>query len=69
MPQVKIISKKEGFRRAGKAHSENPTIWPDKTFTPEQIDQLKKEPMLIVEILPNPKPTEKNEDPENPKGK
>lgn len=43
-----ITSKKNGFRRCGVAHSEAPTEYPAETFTPEQIEILHNEPMLVV---------------------
>lgn len=48
---ILIISKKEGFRRAGIKHSETPSVYEDDFFTPEQLDQLKSEPMLIVQHI------------------
>lgn len=43
-----ITAKQEGFRRCGIAHSATPIEHPDGTFTPEQIEILRKEPMLVV---------------------
>lgn len=43
-----ITSKKEGFRRCGVAHAATPTEYPDGRFTPEQIEALHNEPMLVV---------------------
>ena len=43
-----ITSKKAGFRRCGIAHPVEPTEYPDGTFTPEQIEALHAEPMLVV---------------------
>lgn len=56
MPAIKIISKKDGFRRCGIAHPAASVIHPDGTFTAEQIKVLKTEPMLIVEEVKEPKP-------------
>lgn len=53
---LKIISKKDGFRRCGVAHPAAPVIYPDGTFTPEQVERLKSEPMLIVEEIPGEEP-------------
>ncbi|MCM0081782.1 HI1506-related protein [Geomonas sp. Red32] len=50
MPQIKILSKKDGFRRCGQEHS-GLKVWPDGTFTPAQVEQLKRDPMLVVEIV------------------
>ncbi len=44
-----ITSKKDGFRRCGVAHPAEPTDFPDGTFTPEQIEILRNEPMLVVQ--------------------
>lgn len=44
---VTVISKKEGFRRGGKAWSETPT---ETTVTPNELAQLQAEPMLIVVV-------------------
>jgi hypothetical protein len=60
---IRITSKKDGFRRAGKAHPDKPTTYPDEAFTPEQLKALKAEPMLIVDVLPGPGP-EPEADPE-----
>jgi hypothetical protein len=43
-----ITSKQHGFRRCGVAHPAEPTEHPDGTFTPEQIEILHQEPMLVV---------------------
>lgn len=51
---IRIISKKEGFRRCGVAHSETPTDYDDDHFTEEELERLNKEPMLIVFEVPNP---------------
>lgn len=69
MPALKIYSKREGFRRCGMAHPVGPVIHPDGTFTPEQVERLKKEPMLIVMEVEEAKPAEKSEgDSKKPKG-
>ncbi len=51
---IRIRSKKEGFRRCGIAHSEKPVDYPDDKFTKKQLQELKAEPMLLVEELPDP---------------
>ena len=48
---IRITSKVEGFRRAGIAHPTKPVDHPAEKFTPTQIDQLKREPMLVVQEL------------------
>jgi hypothetical protein len=51
---IRIISRKEGFCRCGVKHSENPVSYPNNYFTSEQLKQLKTEPMLIVDVFPDP---------------
>lgn len=51
---VRITAKRDGFRRAGMAHSAQATTHAGGTFTEEQVRQLLAEPMLVVEILPEP---------------
>ncbi|WP_089083905.1 HI1506-related protein [Aquitalea magnusonii] len=51
---IRITARDDGFRRAGMAHSATPTEHPDETFTPEQLQELKAEPLLLVEVLPDP---------------
>ncbi|VXC71980.1 conserved hypothetical protein [Pseudomonas sp. 8Z] len=43
-----ITALADGFRRAGVAHSTAGTYWPDDSFTAEQLEQLRAEPMLVV---------------------
>jgi len=57
---IRITSKKNGFRRCGIEHPDQTVVHPDGTFTPEQIKQLKAEPMLIVEEVPENKPGNDN---------
>ena len=47
---IRITSKKDGFRRAGMAHS-GTREYSDKFFDAEQMAELEAEPMLVVEIL------------------
>ncbi|KJV26911.1 hypothetical protein VI06_16225 [Aquitalea magnusonii] len=54
---IRITARDDGFRRAGMAHSATPTEHPDETFTPEQLQELKAEPLLVVEVLPDPATT------------
>ena len=43
-----ITSKKDGFRRAGVAHSARTTEYPDGFFSDEQLELLRQEPLLYV---------------------
>ncbi len=56
---IRIRSKKEGFRRAGVAHSVAPKEYPDDKFSKKELQLLKSEPMLFVEQIPDP-PKDKN---------
>jgi hypothetical protein len=57
-----IVSKQEGFRRAGVAHSEKPASYPDDHFTKEQLDNLEAEPMLRVSHVEDHEPDPITED-------
>jgi len=53
---IKITAKKDGFRRAGMAHT-GAKVYPDDKFTKEQLAALKAEKNLVVEEnVPEPKP-------------
>lgn len=53
---IQVTSKKEGFRRCGVSHPARPTDHPAGSFTEEQVEILKAEPMLtVVEIEEAPK--------------
>lgn len=56
MKVIRICAKRNGFRRAGIAHPDTPVEHPIKRFTPEQMERLAHEPMLIVDILDRPDP-------------
>lgn len=47
---IDITAKRDGFRRAGIAHSEKTQTYPLSQFTKVQLEQLQKEPMLVVAI-------------------
>lgn len=51
---IRVISKVEGFRRCGIAHSEEPRFHPIKSFTREQLLALKGERMLVVDEMDPP---------------
>jgi hypothetical protein len=48
---IKISSKKEGFRRAGMAHTKESKEYSDDFFNAEQLAALKAEPMLDVTVI------------------
>ena len=48
---IEIISKKDGFRRCGVAHSVEPAVHPDDRFTPKELKRLQEEPMLMVRAV------------------
>ncbi|WP_141109671.1 HI1506-related protein [Escherichia albertii] len=45
---IEITARRDGFRRCGVAHSATTKAWPADAFTPEQLEVLKADPMLIV---------------------
>lgn len=51
---IKITAKKHGFRRCGVAHTATPVIYQDGFFSQQEIDILKAEPALLVEIVEEP---------------
>lgn len=51
---IRITAKKDGFRRAGMAHS-GTRDYLDDAFTPREVAALKAEPLLVVEEIQNPK--------------
>lgn len=61
---IKITSKRNGFRRCGIEHPDQPVIYPDGTFNSEQFKVLKAEPMLIIEEIKE----QENVKPINPLG-
>ena len=52
---IRIISKEDGFRRCGVAHSSTATEHADDAFTKKELEQLQAEPMLLVEIVADKK--------------
>jgi hypothetical protein len=48
---IQIISKEDGFRRCGVAHSKTATEYRDGRFTAEQLEILQAEPMLVVQVI------------------
>jgi hypothetical protein len=57
-----ITALRDGFRRAGIAHSSAGTYYPDYAFSEEQLDALRGEPQLIVvEGVEEPKEDDSDE--------
>lgn len=50
-----IASKRDGFHRGGVRHPLGITKYPDGTFTEQQMDKIKREPMLTVEYITDDK--------------
>jgi hypothetical protein len=48
---IRIRSKRAGFRRCGVAHPAEFVDHPDDRFTPEQVEILRAEPMLEMEMV------------------
>ncbi|HDL8234134.1 TPA: hypothetical protein PXQ89_000743 [Yersinia enterocolitica] len=48
MPEITITAKRDGFRRCGIEHRDFPVVWPEGSFTEEQLNILKAEPQLVV---------------------
>jgi len=51
---IRITSKKAGFRRCGQAHPAKAMTYDDGRWSAEELARLQAEPMLIVEVLPDP---------------
>lgn len=51
---IRVISKRDGFRRAGLVHSGGAVFHKKADLTKEQIEALKGEPMLIVDEMDPP---------------
>lgn len=47
---ITITSKRDGFRRCGKAHAARPTEYPDSAFSKKDLAILQAEPMLVVVV-------------------
>jgi len=60
---LRIVAKKDGFRRAGIAHTSEPQEYPLSKFSKEQVEQLKKDPMLVVQEIEISEPKGKDKDP------
>ena len=51
---LQITAKRNGFRRAGMAHPDTAVTHPLSTLSKTQIEQLKREPMLVVHEVDMP---------------
>jgi hypothetical protein len=58
---IRIVAKKEGFRRAGIAHGTAPAHYPLDRFAKSQLIALKGEPMLVVDEVDVADPAPKTE--------
>jgi len=50
-PKIRVTSRVDGFRRAGKAHPTAPTEHAAGVFSADEFAALQAEPNLIVELL------------------
>lgn len=50
-PLVRVTSKRDGFRRAGIAHSSKPVDYRPAELSPEQLEAILAEPLLTVEVV------------------
>ena len=48
---IRILSRVDGFRRCGVAHSKAATEYADDRFSKAELKELQAEPMLTVEIV------------------
>ena len=55
-PAVRIVARRDGFRRMGIAHSAAPVDHPAGTFSADEIRALEAEPELIITVDPTPTP-------------
>ncbi|MBE3574546.1 MAG: hypothetical protein IMW99_03690 [Firmicutes bacterium] len=51
---IRIVSKRDGFRRCGIEHPSRPVLYPNDRFSPEELARLKSEPMLVVDEVDEP---------------
>lgn len=55
---LKVVPKRDGFRRAGYAFPGGDTVIPLADLTSEQYEQLTTEPMLVTQLIELPEPAE-----------
>jgi uncharacterized coiled-coil DUF342 family protein len=58
MTTIRIMARRDGYRRAGKVHSATATDWPENTFTQEELALLERDPNLMVTRIDDEKPTD-----------
>lgn len=46
---IRISATRDGYRRAGHAHSMKPKDWPSDAFSGEQLQQLHDDPRITVQ--------------------
>jgi hypothetical protein len=68
MKSLKVISRKDGFRRAGYVFGAVPVEIPLDVLSAEQIEALKAEPQLIVVETDVAQTEAEQQDPEETKG-
>ena len=53
---IRITSKRHNFRRCGAAHPKGTVDYPDDRFSEDELEILRAEPMLTVEVIKDQKP-------------
>lgn len=49
--KIRIISRRDGFRRCGVAHPETPTFHDLDRFSQGELELLTTDPMLVVDVV------------------
>lgn len=62
MKGIRIIAKVDGFRRAGLTHT-GVQEYPRDSFTPQQLEQLRTEPNLVIQDIDLPDDDGSDNDP------
>ena len=53
-PAVRIAATRPGLWRCGRQHNTTPAVHPPGTFSREEIERLVAEPLLVVDVDPQP---------------
>ena len=53
---IRITSKRHNFRRCGMPHPKGSAEYPDDKFSKKDLETLRAEPMLTVEVIRDQKP-------------